>query len=282
MIRDDGYLKVLDFGIAQLGAQGHSGNPNDARITQPGMVVGTMRYMSPEQAQGNLVTPSTDVFSLGIVLYEMAAGRHPFDSSSDMAVLSAIILRDAAPPSRINSRVPQIFDDLVMKMLCKVPEERPTAAEVTDVLDGLASTQSSGRHASVLVTSPGGVIGREQELETLSEGFTTARGGRACMVCVSGEPGIGKTTLIEAFLRGLSGSHAHSVALGRCSERLAGAEAYLPLLDAIDDVMHDSGSAELASALNTLAPTWTQMLSSITTSSGDRRTRSRLLNRRSG
>src|SRR5512143_211070 len=97
MVRDDGYVKVLDFGIAQLGATS-MGDP-ETRITQPGVVVGTMRYMSPEQAQGNQVTPSSDMFSLGIVLYELAAGRHPFDASSDMAVLSAIILRDAVPPS---------------------------------------------------------------------------------------------------------------------------------------------------------------------------------------
>src|SRR4029078_566084 len=59
MLRDDGYLKVLDFGIAQLGVHDKAGDSPDARITQPGMVVGTMRYMSPEQAQGAAVTPAT-------------------------------------------------------------------------------------------------------------------------------------------------------------------------------------------------------------------------------
>ena len=87
MVRGDGYVKVLDFGIAQLTST--SDDTDMSRITQPGVVVGTMRYMSPEQAQGNQVTPASDIFSLGIVLYELAAGRHPFDASSDMAVLSA-------------------------------------------------------------------------------------------------------------------------------------------------------------------------------------------------
>jgi|GEM_PF-784089 len=260
MLREDGYLKVLDFGIAQLTTNDAQGD-DMSRITQPGVVVGTMRYMSPEQAQGNPVTPASDIFSLGIVLYELAAGRHPFDASSDMAVLSAIILREALPPSRINSRVPAVFDSLVMRMLSKDPTLRPVAAEVDDTLDSIIALQTASRHTSTAVATQGGVIGREVELEALAEGFDAAKAGRASLICVSGEPGIGKTTLIEAFLRGLSGSQAHSVALGRCSERLAGAEAYLPLLDAIDDLLHDDRSQATLSAFQKLAPTWGQMLS---------------------
>ena len=258
MVRDDGYVKVLDFGIAQL-ATTSMGDP-ETRITQPGVVVGTMRYMSPEQAQGNQVTSASDMFSLGIVLYELAAGRHPFDASSDMAVLSAIILRDALPPSRINSRVPPVFDALVMRMLTKDATQRPDAAEVADILEGILTLQTSGRHASTAVVTQSGVIGREAELEALTQAFVAARSGRASMMCVSGEPGIGKTTLIEAFLRSLSGSQPHVVALGRCSERLAGSEAYLPLLDAIDDLLHDDRAVDAASAFHKLAPTWCRML----------------------
>jgi tetratricopeptide (TPR) repeat protein len=259
MLRDDGYIKVLDFGIAQL-TDLETGKNNDSRITQPGVVVGTMRYMSPEQAQGNLVTPATDIFSLGIVLYELAAGRHPFDASSDMAVLSAIILRDALPPSRVNSRVPQVFDTLVMRMLAKDPLDRPDAAEVDEVLDSIVALQAASRHTSTAVATQSGVIGRVTELEALAQAFDAAKSGRSSLIAVSGEPGIGKTTLVEAFRRGLSGTQAHLVALGRCSERLAGAVAYLPLLDAIDDVMHDDRAENTASALQRLAPTWAQML----------------------
>jgi tetratricopeptide (TPR) repeat protein len=269
MVRDDGYVKVLDFGIAQLSATEFEGGADMARITQPGVVVGTMRYMSPEQAQGNTVTPASDIFSLGIVLYELAAGRHPYDASSDMAVLSAIILRDTVPPSRVNSRVPVVFDSLVMRMLAKKPEERPTASEVDDILDSIVALQTASRHTSTAVATQSGVIGRAIELDALAEGFDAAKSGRASLICVSGEPGIGKTTLIEAFLRGLSGSQAHSVALGRCSERLAGAEAYLPLLDAIDDLLHDDRSTETAQAFHRLAPTWALMLSGLSSSEVD-------------
>src|SRR5688500_13149286 len=101
MVRDDGYVKVLDFGIAQLSGMESPKHEDDSRLTRPGMVVGTMRYMSPEQATAAEITPASDIFSLGIVLYEMATGRHPFDASSDMGVLSSIILREASPASRI-------------------------------------------------------------------------------------------------------------------------------------------------------------------------------------
>src|SRR5688500_1374394 len=271
MLRDDGYIKILDFGIAQLAQRDLSDPENGTRITQPGVVVGTMRYMSPEQAQGNPVTPASDIFSLGIVLYEMAAGRHPFDASSDMAVLSAIILRDTVPPSKINSRIPAVFDSLVMRMLEKNPAERPSAVEVDEVLTSIIALQTAARHISTGAVVQHGVIGRETELNAMRESFEAAGGGKATMVCVSGEPGIGKTTLVEAFLSALSESSAHYVALGRCSERLAGAEAYLPLLDAIDDLLHEDGAAEVSGLLSSLAPTWAAMLAG-GQSHGDRTT----------
>src|SRR5688572_23255901 len=269
MLRDDGYIKILDFGIAQLAQRDLSDPESGTRITQPGVVVGTMRYMSPEQAQGNPVTPASDIFSLGIVLYEMAAGRHPFDASSDMAVLSAIILRDTVPPSKINSRIPAVFDSLVMRMLEKNPAERPSAVEVDEVVTSIIALQTAARHISTGAVVQHGVIGRDTELNAMRESFDAAGGGKATMVCVSGEPGIGKTTLVEAFLSALSESSAHYVALGRCSERLAGAEAYLPLLDAIDDLMHDDSGGELMAGLRSLAPTWSLMLSNMATSAGD-------------
>src|SRR6478672_9677352 len=127
MVRDDGYVKVLDFGIAQLSrTEENDRGSDDSRLTRPGMVVGTMRYMSPEQATADPISPASDMFSLGLVLYELATGRHPFEASSDMAVLSAIILREAPLPSRLNPRIPREFDSLIERMLKKSPAARPT------------------------------------------------------------------------------------------------------------------------------------------------------------
>src|SRR5262249_34569369 len=84
MVRDDGYVQVLDFGLARLLPSAASGAEAAtlAQQTAPGQVMGTVAYMSPEQASGQSVGPPSDIFSLGIVLYELAAGRHPFKSET--------------------------------------------------------------------------------------------------------------------------------------------------------------------------------------------------------
>ncbi len=268
MVRDDGYVKVLDFGIAQLSSDHETAHTGDSRLTRPGMVVGTMRYMSPEQATADEITPASDMFSLGIVLYEMATGRHPFEASSDMAVLSSIILREAMPPSRLNARIPRDFDAILGRMLAKTPAARPTALEVATILSGIAEPSSVDGTSAVSQQTRSEVVGREIEKAALREEFTAAASGRAAMVCVSGEPGIGKTTLVEDFLSDLTRSSAHVVARGRCSERLAGAEAFLPILDAIEDLLDEDPGGAIRNAFQLHAPSWTKQVAPFDTGPG--------------
>ncbi len=268
MVRDDGYVKVLDFGIAQLSRHDDKGASDDSRLTRPGMVVGTMRYMSPEQATADDITPASDMFSLGIVLYELATGKHPFEASSDMAVLSSIILRDAPPPSRLNPRIPREFDAIIGRMLAKNPAARPTSIEVATILAAIAEPASANGTDAMPQQNRGGVVGREVEKAALREEFAAAVSGRASMVCVSGEPGIGKTTLVEDFLSELLRSSPHLVARGRCSERLAGAEAFLPVLDAIEDLLSEDPGGTIRAALTTNAPSWTKQVAPFETAPG--------------
>ncbi|HZK77796.1 MAG TPA: protein kinase [Gemmatimonadaceae bacterium] len=269
MVRDDGYVKVLDFGIAQLSSQDEVGTgPDDSRLTKPGMVVGTMRYMSPEQATADEIAPASDMFSLGLVLYELATGRHPFEASSDMAVLSSIILREAPPPSRLNPRIPKEFDKIIERMLAKKPAARPTAIEVATVLAAIAEPAASAATDAAPQSSRGEVVGRELEKTALREEFAAAASGRAAMVCVSGEPGIGKTTLVEDFLSDLLRTSAHLVARGRCSERLAGAEAFLPILDALEDLLSEDPGGAIRTAFQTHAPSWTRQVAPFDTGAG--------------
>jgi tRNA A-37 threonylcarbamoyl transferase component Bud32/tetratricopeptide (TPR) repeat protein len=267
MVRDDGYVKVLDFGIAQLNRSESPSEAGDTRLTRPGMVVGTMRYMSPEQATAEETTPASDIFSLGLVLYELAAGRHAFEASSDMAVLSGIILRDAPPASRSNPRLPRELDSLLGRMLAKNPATRPTAIEVATTLASIAEPAVATGSGPAIV-GRGETVGREIEKAALREEYAGAAAGRAAMVCVSGEPGIGKTTLVEDYLSELSRGGAHLVARGRCSERLAGAEAYLPILDAIEDLLKDDPGGVIRSAFDRHAPSWKKQVAPFDTGPG--------------
>lgn len=131
MVRPDGLVKVLDFGLAKV-----QGRLEESLLSQ--LRVGTLRYMSPEQANGEKLTEATDIFSLGLVLYELAAGRHPFPGEGAIATLRSISSETPDPPSRWRRDIPKPLDALIMRMLARSPEERPTAAEVTRRLGDLA------------------------------------------------------------------------------------------------------------------------------------------------
>ncbi|MEO8131192.1 MAG: AAA family ATPase, partial [Bryobacteraceae bacterium] len=99
-------------------------------------------------------------------------------------------------------------------------------------------------------------VGRARELGELRQWFDTAGAGRGSMVCISGEPGIGKTTLVDAFLTEVLEGHRCYVARGRCSERLVGADAYLPVLESLDSLLRGVAGSKVASVLEHVAPSW--------------------------
>ena len=92
MVRDDGYAKVLDFGLARLSAREVStdSTADTAIHTRPGTLIGTVAYMSPEQVKAETVGSASDLFSLGVIFYEMATGRRPFKAGSEVAVMYQI------------------------------------------------------------------------------------------------------------------------------------------------------------------------------------------------
>ena len=122
MVRADGYVKVLDFGLARR---------FETAVTDPGAgPVGTLRYMSPEQIRGHRVDPASDVFSFGLVLYEMAAGAHAFARNAPLQTMLAIDSSEPTPLRRVNPGVPAAFEALIDRMLNKDRSRRPSAAEV--------------------------------------------------------------------------------------------------------------------------------------------------------
>jgi len=99
LVRDDGYIKVLDFGVARLlPAEEASSEEVTPRATEAGTVLGTLRYMAPEQARGESVDGAADVFALGLVLYELLTGKHPFEAATAVGVVSAIVSAPALAP----------------------------------------------------------------------------------------------------------------------------------------------------------------------------------------
>lgn len=136
MIRRDGYIKVLDFGLAKL-TQKLSGSlpiefeASTKRVvrTNPGVVMGTTQYMSPEQARGLTVDPRADIWSLGVVLYEMVTGQRPFAGSTHGDTIVAILDREPAPFARYTSGVPAELERIVQKALSKNVDERYQRAQ---------------------------------------------------------------------------------------------------------------------------------------------------------
>ncbi len=134
MIRPDGLVKILDFGIAKLTEKKAESIDAEAATainagTTPGMIIGTASYMSPEQAKGKLVDARSDIFSFGVVLYEMLSGKQPFDGENAMDVIGSILNKEPAPIQQLIPEVPQEIGRISSKTLKKDREERYQTAK---------------------------------------------------------------------------------------------------------------------------------------------------------
>jgi serine/threonine protein kinase/Tfp pilus assembly protein PilF len=126
-------VKIVDFGLAKL--------MNEAGITEDGRTVGTLAYMSPEQLQGKQVDRRTDLFSLGILMYEMLTGRRPFIEEHHAALMYSIVNTEPAPPSINNPSVPKALEEIVLKLIQKNPDHRfGSATEVIRQLENANQT----------------------------------------------------------------------------------------------------------------------------------------------
>ena len=266
MVRPDGYVKVLDFGLARLS----SSDTNETTLTAMGTVVGTLQYMSPEQGAGLDVDLRSDIFSLGLVFYELLAGHHPFASPSPRAVFEAIAIETAAPPSRFNPAVPPELDTLVGKMLQKEPGLRPTATEVVDALTAWRHGSHTVPRMRIPARAERRFVGRERQLGELMAAFRSAASGHGMLLCIPGEPGLGKTALVDEFLETLEQSREScGVGRGACVERLAGAGAYLPVIEVLENLRRFDSTGRIQSAMRTLAPSWLLQITSDTGSAND-------------
>src|SRR3989304_2348091 len=148
MLSDEGRLKILDFGLAKLkpeaGVSGISELPTKSR-TEEGRIVGTIAYMSPEQAEGKTLDSRSDIFSLRIVLYEMATGELPFQGETTASVLSSILKDTPRSVTDINPALPSILGRIIRRCLVKDPEHRyQTAKDLRNELEELKREVEAG------------------------------------------------------------------------------------------------------------------------------------------
>jgi predicted ATPase len=269
MLRDDGLVKVLDFGLARLQEEATGGATGSLQATQAGLMLGTPAYMSPEQAAGSGAGPAADIFALGVLLYEMVAGQPPFTGPTAISIIARLLSEEPVALHSMRADTPRPLSDLVHQMLRKDPALRPAAADVEELLTGLLSLDLETNALPELELAPRITVGREEQRAQLMRAYASMKSGSGRVVGVAGEPGIGKTSLLEDFLRELAARGEHPiVARGRCSESLAGAEAYLPVLEALDSLRQRGRGPSFDTLMRTVAPTWHAQVATHATNSG--------------
>lgn len=179
MVRPDGLVKVLDFGLAKLAERPASALEVDPQAeaiahlsTEPGMVMGTIGYMSPEQARGQKVDYRTDIFSLGVMLYEMIAGRRPFEGATPSDVIAALLTADPPPLSQRCAGAPAELERITAKCLAKDRDARYQSAK--ELIAELKMLRLGGQAGEAAVTR-GIEAAKTREIETAEARFVLRR-----------------------------------------------------------------------------------------------------------
>jgi len=199
LITPAGKAKLTDFGLARSFS---------TRVSVDGLVVGTVFYLAPEAALRQPYDGRVDLYSLGVILYELTTGTLPFSADDPLAVISQHLYAPVIPPRAHKPEIPAALDALIVQLLSKQPENRPASAG--EVRKLLIAIESSQRLESGVVSAPeyslldrivrGRLVGREHELAQMSAAWRQAASGQGSVLLISGEPGIGKTRLARELI----------------------------------------------------------------------------------
>jgi tetratricopeptide (TPR) repeat protein len=224
----DGTAKIGDFGLALA--------VDLSRLTQPGMMVGTVTYMPPEQAMGGKVTAKADLYSLGAMLYEMVTGRPPFVGDDSVAIIGQHINTPPVSPTWHRADLPPALETLILQLLEKDPEKRPeSAAVVLQALEAIEAGKTKEPSREAPVENPlyrRVFVGREPELKQLQSAFDGAISGQGALMMVTGEPGIGKTALCEQLATYVTLRGGRTL-VGHCYEEGSLSLPYLAFVEAL-------------------------------------------------
>ncbi len=201
LVNKKGRAVVCDFGlVADTAYEPHKKG-----------VFGTPMYMSPEQAGGGQLTPASDWYSLGVVLYEAMTGRVPFEGPTTADTLRQKISQPLIPPIDLEDIEDPVLNDLCVRLLAVDPQDRPPGEEILTILGQTGNTKPLPALVSHQQEFP--LVGRKEHLDILRNSLTTSRKGNCVAVFVQGLSGMGKSALIENFLNRV---RPHSVVLEGC------------------------------------------------------------------
>jgi serine/threonine protein kinase/predicted ATPase len=237
MVDKSGNPKIMDFGIARLlKAEG---------ITGEGAIIGTPEYMSPEQVEGKETDQRSDIYSLGVVLYEMLTGKVPFEGEGTFSI--ALKHRDETPPHprELNPEISAKLSAIILKCMAKEKEKRFQSAQ--DLLQDLDALEK-GTEIATAETKPQipaflaeerpvkeerpVFVARESELERLNTFLERSLSDGGQVVFVTGEAGSGKTALIQEFARRAQETHSDLVvASGKCNAHTGIGDPYSPFME---------------------------------------------------
>jgi ABC-type oligopeptide transport system substrate-binding subunit/serine/threonine protein kinase len=192
-----GSVKLMDFGLARI-----SGKP---RLTQQGTFLGTLSYLAPEIILGQEASPRSDLYAMGVMLFEMCAGRPPFEADNLTAVISQHLYAPVVPPSTYNDQIPPLLDKLVVEILSKKPENRPASARAVrgtlkDISLAVVSPQTPTATTQLNRLVRGRMVGRDSEFAETLALWEKSAAGSGQLLMISGDPGIGKTRLVKELI----------------------------------------------------------------------------------
>ncbi len=261
LITKSGNVKLTDFGLARS---------LSSRLSIEGGLIGTVLYISPEAAMGQPVDGRSDLYSLGVLLYEMVTSQLPFTAEEPLAVISQHLYAPVIPPRALKPDIPAAIDELIVQLLSKRPDDRPASAgevcRILDVLDNLSliDDQVVAANAQKPEIEPtkidrlvrGRLVGRAKELEEMISAWKEALSGGSSTLLISGEPGIGKTRLVHELIAHATVTGGKTLA-GECYAE--GAMPYAPFAQMIQDSFNGHLPAlhlpnDLLADLSILAP----------------------------
>ena len=248
IVMGDGRVKLLDFGLAR---------PIASRLTTEGGISGTVFYLAPEQAMGRKVDVRADLYSLGVILYELTTHQLPFTGDDPLTVVTQHLHAPVVPPRTIRPDLPPALEHLILALLAKQPEDRPADAmtvdkALADIQLGSAAGQVAADEVRIGLLARGRLIGRRAELDRLRRLWSEALAGQCVLALISGEPGVGKTRLARELIATARLGGA-TVLSGGCYEYEA-TTPYLPLVEALRDWVREESPERLRAVVDTSAP----------------------------